>query len=260
MPLGDRARADGRVLSRSRRPASGPAIRTGRFDYCDPDLAPPGRRAVPRHRDVRDRRDPEPDPLPRLPPPGRRLAARVVPDRAEDRPVALAPAVRGPLRAGRPAGAAGRRHPRCRRRVRPDAGPQRHLVLAVRHRDVDLLGAQRARAPPPPRRPPGARRRRHQARRPWPTRSTRRTSSSRRSSTGSASSAASCSAHRTAASSSSRRTARPSHRRRRPTPTGSSDARGSAATSLAGQAARRNARPVARRASCRAPATCSSPR
>ena len=57
-------------------------------------------------------------------------------------------------------GHAGRRH-----RVRSDAGPQRHLVLAVRDRDLDLLGAQRARAAPAPGGPPGARRRRRQARR-----------------------------------------------------------------------------------------------
>ena len=58
--------------------------------------------------------------------------------------------------------AAGRRDARRRHRVRPDAGPQRHVVLAVRDRDVGVLGAQRARAAPAPRRPPvdGRRRRR----------------------------------------------------------------------------------------------------
>ena len=65
--------------------------------------------------------------------PGRRVAAGVVSDRAEDRAVALAAAVRACSTRRPPSSCppveviAGRRH-----RIRPDAGPQRHLVLAVR--------------------------------------------------------------------------------------------------------------------------------
>ena len=73
--------------------------------------------------------------------------------------------------------------PGARDRVRPDAGPQRHLVLAVRDRDVGLLGAERARAAPAPRRP----RRRWSTSAPGsttsPTRSSRRGSCSTGSST-----------------------------------------------------------------------------
>ncbi len=47
--------------------------------------------------------------------------------------------------------ATGGRHPGTRDRVRPHAGPQRHLVLAVRAGDLDLLGHERARAAPAPR-------------------------------------------------------------------------------------------------------------
>ena len=74
-------------------------------------------------------------------------------------------AVRRPVRAGRPARPAGRRRPGRGHRVRPDAGPQRDLVLAVRDRDIDLLGPQRARAAPAPGGPPVARGRRRPPRR-----------------------------------------------------------------------------------------------
>ena len=145
------------------------------------------------------------------------------------------------LRAGRPPrdrhrGHAGRRH-----RVRPDAGPQRHLVLAVRHRDLDLLRAQRARAAPAPGRPPGARRRRRQARHRRGRDPPGRASSSRSSSNGSASSAACCSASPTAGSSCSRPTGRPRRRRPRASPTGSSPAPGSAARSCRSSASTRRA-------------------
>ena len=59
--------------------------------------------AVPGRGDVRDRRDGEPDPLPRLPASRRGVAARVVPDRPQARPVGLAAADRRPVRPGRPA-------------------------------------------------------------------------------------------------------------------------------------------------------------
>ena len=65
------------------------------------DRPAPGRRPVSRLRDVRHRRDAEPDPLPGLPRPGGRVAAGVVSDRAQDRAVGLAAAVRGALRPGR---------------------------------------------------------------------------------------------------------------------------------------------------------------
>ena len=110
------------------------------------------RRPVSRLRDVRHRRDAEPDPLPGLPRPGGRVAAGVVSDRAQDRAVGLAAAVRDALCAGREPRPAGRGRRRRGHRIRSDAGPQCHLVLAVRDRDVGVLGAQRARAAPAPRR------------------------------------------------------------------------------------------------------------
>ena len=84
---------------------------TGSFGYAMLSVPAPARRPVPRRRDVRDRWHAEPDPLPRLPPPRRGLAAGVLPDRAEDRAVAFAAAVRRPVRPGRPARAGGRRQP-----------------------------------------------------------------------------------------------------------------------------------------------------
>ncbi len=62
-----------------------------------------------------DRRDPEPDPLPPLPPPRRGLAPGLVPDRPQARAVGLAAADRRALRPGGPARPAGRRHPGPRR-------------------------------------------------------------------------------------------------------------------------------------------------
>ena len=124
--------------------------------------------------------------------PGRRLAPGLVPDRPEDRPLGLAAAVRRPLRRRRPAlippvdVAPGVGH-----RVRPDAGPQRHVVLAVRPRDVRSsrrsTSASCASAGPTSRRSstsgPGST--------PSPTPSSSRTSSCRRWSAGSGSRAAS---------------------------------------------------------------------
>ena len=115
--LGDAARGarclDGRLPGSSVDRGEWARPPDDRFDYWILTGAAADRRRVPRLRDVRDRRDAEPDPLPRLPPSRRRLAAGVVPDRAEDRAVALAAAVRRALRPGRPARPAGRRHARA---------------------------------------------------------------------------------------------------------------------------------------------------
>ena len=63
-----------------------------------------------------------------LPPSRRGLAPRLVPDRSEGRALALAPAVRGAVRAGGPAAAGSRRPARAADRVRPHAGAQRDVV------------------------------------------------------------------------------------------------------------------------------------
>ena len=115
--------------------------------------------------------DAEPAAVPHLPPSRRRLAALLVPDRPEGRALALAPAVRRALRPGGAPRPAGRRRARRGDRVRADARPQRHVVLAVRPRDVGVLGHERARAPPAPGRPRDARRARRRSSTTWPIRS-----------------------------------------------------------------------------------------
>ena len=110
-------------------------------------------------------RDAEPDPVPHLPAPRRGVAAGLVSDRPQGRAVGLAAAVRRPVCPGRAPRPGGGRRPRPRDRVRPHAAPERDVVLAVRARDVGLLGDERARAPPAPGRSPDARRHRRSARR-----------------------------------------------------------------------------------------------
>ena len=129
-----RARRRDRGLPRGRASSarSSADARTA-FAYGVMTGAAPRRRALSRRRHVRDRRDAEPDPLHGLPPAGRGLAARVVPDRPQDGPLGLAPAVRAPVRAGRPAHARGRRRrpasrsssTRCRSSTSPRSGCSR---------------------------------------------------------------------------------------------------------------------------------------
>ena len=126
LPLDLGPRLDGR-LSRGIAVAGEWARRPDRsIRLLDPDRTPPHRRPLSRGDDVRDRCHPEPDPIPRLPPPGRGVAPGVLPDRPQDRPLALAAAVRRRLRRGGPPRRPGRCHAGRRGRVRSDAGPQRH--------------------------------------------------------------------------------------------------------------------------------------
>ena len=193
------------------------------------DLPAPVRRALPRVRDVRHGRHAESDPLPGLPRSGRRLAPGLVSDGAQDRALAFAASVRRPLRSGRPARPADRGHAGERDRVRPDAGPQRHVVLAVRDRDLGLLGAQRARASPASRRPPvDGRDRRPARRRERPARAVAAGPGRPRRALR-VQARASSSAPPTARCSRWPRTARRTCRRPRPTPTGSSVGRGTVA-------------------------------
>ncbi len=207
----------------------------------DPDGAAADRRRLPRGRDVRDRRDAEPDPLRRLPPPRRGLAAGVVPDRPEDRPLAFAAAVRPPLRAGRPPRDRRSRSRQasasssigCRSSTSPRSGCSPSRPRSSRR----STSASCASAGPTCRRSsmsgPSSTRSR--------TRSGRPSSSSRSSWDASASSGACCSASPTGGSWSSRRTARPRRRRPRATPTGSSAAPGSAARSCRSSTSTRRA-------------------
>ena len=118
-------RVDGRSKSMRRR--------IGSVRVRAPDRPAPVRWALSGVRDVRHRRHPESDPLPGLPRPGRRLAPRLVSDRAQDRALALAAAVRRPLRPGRQAGPADRGHRRgapssstaCRSSTSPRSGCSR---------------------------------------------------------------------------------------------------------------------------------------
>ena len=240
VPLAVARRRRGRLRRAGARRRAGQARpRPPRPHRHRPDA--PRRRHRPRLRDVRDGRDAEPDAVPHLPPSRRGLAALLVPDRPEGRALGLAPAVRRALRPGRRARPGGRRPARPDDRVRPDAGPQRHVVLAVRARDVGVLGDERARAPPAPGRPRDARRARARSSTTCPIRSSSRRSSSTASPPGSASSEASSSERPRAASSSSPRSASTTPRRPRPIPTRSSPSRGRARTSCRSAGSTRSA-------------------
>ena len=125
---------------------------------------PPGR-SLPRLGDVRDRRDTEPAPLPRLPAPRRRLVARLVPHGPQAGPLGLLAAAGRAVRAGRTARPRRRRRGRSGHRIRAHAAPQRDVVPVVRAGDIGLLRDERAGAPPPPSRSADHRRHRRQARR-----------------------------------------------------------------------------------------------
>ena len=103
-------------------------------------------------------------------------------------------------------------------RVRSNAGPQRHLVLAVRPRDLDLLGDERARAQEPPRRSAVARGHRRPTRCRHRPGSPVRSSCSTGSPSGSASSVAWSSGRPKARRSSLRRAARMKRQRGRMAP------------------------------------------
>ena len=110
-------RADGRATCSSRSSASRRGAGLGRFDYWILTgllLVDGLYLAVAMYATGATA---EPDPLPRVPPPRGGVTPRVVPDRPQDRAVALPAAVRRRLRRGRRPDRAGRRH--ARRRDRP---------------------------------------------------------------------------------------------------------------------------------------------